>query len=126
MERDRSTEKVQQAFLQRKWLLGGYLTLWEKEEMRTIHCKEGCPTWTARRAVGTTIVDFVTLRHSPGDDFDSCGDREAIALRSRQGRSTTGPANRRRRSHRPLPIKSFGCFTWACQSEIMIFLRREE
>jgi hypothetical protein len=75
MGRGRHKEKVQQAFLQRKWLLGGYLTLWEKEEMRT-------------------IVDLVTLRHSLGDDFESCGDREAIALRSRRSRSTTGPASR--------------------------------
>jgi hypothetical protein len=103
MGRGRSKEKVQQAFLQRKWLLGGYLTLWEKEKMRTIHCKGGWPPGTARGAVGTTIVDLVTLRHSPGDDFDSCGDREAIALRSRRGRSTTGPASRRCRSHGRAP-----------------------
>ena len=83
MGRGRSNEKVQQAFLQRKWPPVGYLTLWEKEEMRTIHGKGGWPTRTARGAVGTTIVDLVTLRHSPGADFDSCGDREAIALRPR-------------------------------------------
>jgi hypothetical protein len=103
MERGRRKEKVQQAFLQRKWLLGGYLTLWEKEEMRTIHCKGGWPTRAGSGAVGTTIVDLVTFRHSPGDDFDSCGDREAIALHSRRGRLTTGPARRRCRSHRVAP-----------------------
>src|SRR2546429_8769056 len=53
MGRGRSKQKVQQAFLQRKWLLGGYLTLWEKEE---IHCKGGWPPRTARGLVGTTIA----------------------------------------------------------------------
>src|SRR6266852_2101277 len=58
MGRGRSKQKVQQAFLQRKWPLGGYLTLWEKEEMRTIHCKGGWPQppRTARGPVGTTIA----------------------------------------------------------------------
>src|ERR1700730_2351051 len=121
MGRGRSNEKVQQAFLQRKWPPVGYLTLWEKEEMRTIHGKGGWPTRTARRAVKTTIVDLVTLRHSPGDDFDSFVDPDATATRYRRGRLTTGPPSRGCRSHRSLPTKSFGCFTWACQSEILIF-----
>jgi len=30
MGQGRSKQKVQQAFLQRKWPFGGYLTLWEK------------------------------------------------------------------------------------------------
>jgi len=58
MGRGRSKQKVQQAFLQRKWLLGGYLTLWEKEEMRTIHCKGGWPPRTARGPVGATIAEL--------------------------------------------------------------------
>ena len=58
MGRGRSKQKVQQAFLQRKWLLGGYLTLWEKEEMRTIHCKGGWPPQTARGPVGATIAEL--------------------------------------------------------------------
>ena len=36
------------------------------------------------RQVTTATVDLVTLRHSPGDDFDSGADRQAVALRSRQ------------------------------------------
>jgi len=121
MGRGRRNEKLQQAFLQRKWLLGGHLISLEKEEMGTIHCKGGWPTRTARRAVGTTIVDLVTLRHSPGDDFDSCGDREAIALRSRRGRSTTVPPAVVVVVTGSFPISPSACFTWACQSEILIF-----
>src|SRR6267143_2611191 len=56
MGRGRSKQKVQQAFLQRKWPLGGYLPLWEKEEMRTIHCKGGWPPRTASGPVGATIA----------------------------------------------------------------------
>src|ERR1700687_653661 len=59
MGRGRSKEKVQQAFLQRKWLLGGYLTHWEKEEMRRIHRKGGWPPRTARGGVGATIAGLL-------------------------------------------------------------------
>jgi hypothetical protein len=110
MGRGRSKEKVYQAFLQRKCLLGGYLTLCKKEEMRTVQCQGSWPPGTAREAVGTAIVELVAWRPSPGDDFDSCAHREALALRSRRGRSTTGPDSRRRRGHRSLPIQFFGRF----------------
>jgi len=72
------------------------------------------------------IVREVGRHGQPPGQLGQSGDREAIALRSPRGGSTTGPASRRCGGHRPLPIKSFGRFTWACQSEIMIFLRREE
>src|SRR5258708_7820779 len=36
------------------------------------------------RQVTAAAVDLVALRDAPGDDFDSCADCEAVALRSRQ------------------------------------------
>jgi len=82
------------------------------------------PTKFVLRQVTAAAPDLDGLRHAAGDDFDSSAGREAIALRSCQGRSTTGPASGRSRSHRSLPIKSFGRFTRACESEIMIFYRK--
>jgi hypothetical protein len=82
------------------------------------------PTKFVLRQVTAAAPDLDGLRHAAGDDFDSSAGREAIALRSCQGRSTTGPASGRSRSHRSLPIKSYGRFTRACESEIMIFYRK--